>query len=158
MTLSTFPIRLAAPFLIAGGLAVPALAQPSAMGGPKVLIHGNYCGPGNNAPLPPIDALDAACARHDACTPDGGLPSKACNLGLQRDAEWIARDPRQPDDLRTLAGFVAAGAALMPAGPDRRRVLAAEPPGLTTGSLAPAPYGSEPADDGLAGPDEPDLE
>ena len=25
-----------------------------------MLIHGNYCGPGNNAPRPPIDALDAA--------------------------------------------------------------------------------------------------
>jgi hypothetical protein len=55
-----------------------------------MLIHGNYCGPGNNAPLPPIDALDAACARHDACTPDGALAPKACNLRLQVDAERLA--------------------------------------------------------------------
>ena len=58
--------RLAAPLLLVAGcagLASPSQAQPAAFGGPKILIHGNYCGPGNNAPLPPIDALDAACAR-----------------------------------------------------------------------------------------------
>ena len=76
-------------------LAAPSYAQPAAFGGPKMLIHGNYCGPGNNAPLPPIDALDAACARHDACTPEGGLPTPACNLRLQQEAALIARDPRQ---------------------------------------------------------------
>ncbi|MFB0493574.1 hypothetical protein ABIE45_006230 [Methylobacterium sp. OAE515] len=100
-------------FLIAAW-AAPSLAQPAANGGPKILIHGNYCGPGNNAPLPPIDALDAACAHHDACTPDVGLPSKACNLRLEREAEAVARDPRQPDDVRSLAGFVASFAASNP--------------------------------------------
>jgi tRNA(fMet)-specific endonuclease VapC len=133
------------------GAASPALAQSAALGsplgspghGPTMLIHGNYCGPGNNAPRPPIDALDAACARHDACTPDGALPSRACNLRLQRDADLISRDPRQPEDLRALAGLVAAGAAIMPADPDlARRGLAAAPvvapaaePHATTGSL-----------------------
>lgn len=104
-------ISLAAPLLLVTTWAAPALAQPAANGGPKLLIHGNYCGPGNNAPLPPIDALDAACARHDACTPDIGLPSKACNLRLERDAAAVARDPRQPEDVRSLAGFVASFAA-----------------------------------------------
>lgn len=79
-----------------------------------MLMHGNYCGPGNNAPAVPVDALDAACARHDACTPDGGLPSKACNLRLQVEAERVASDPRQPEDLRMMAGLVATGAAMMP--------------------------------------------
>lgn len=79
-----------------------------------MLLHGNYCGPGNNAPAAPVDALDAACARHDACTPDGGLPSKACNLRLQVDAERVATDPRQPEDIRMMAGLVATGAAMMP--------------------------------------------
>ncbi len=140
------------------GAASPALAQSASLGsplgspghGPNMLIHGNYCGPGNNAPRPPVDALDAACARHDACTPDGALPSRACNLRLEREAESISRDPRQPDDLRALAGLVAAGAAIMPAdqGPARRGLAAApatpptilpdavpaEPP-VTTGSL-----------------------
>lgn len=117
------------------GAASPALAQTASLGsplgspghGPTMLIHGNYCGPGNNAPRPPVDALDAACARHDACTPDGALPSRACNLRLQRDADLISRDPRQAEDLRALAGLVAAGAAIMPAdpGPSRRNLAAA---------------------------------
>jgi hypothetical protein len=96
---------------LAAVCAGPALAQPAANGGPKFLLHGNYCGPGNNAPLPPIDALDAACARHDDCTPDVGLPSKACNLRLEREAAAVARDPRQPEDVRSLAGLVASFAA-----------------------------------------------
>jgi hypothetical protein len=104
-------INVAAPLLIVASWVNPSLAQPAANGGPKFLIHGNYCGPGNNAPLPPIDALDAACARHDACTPDVGLPSRACNLRLEREAQAVARDPRQPDDVRSLAGFVASFAA-----------------------------------------------
>jgi len=82
-----------------------------------MLIHGNYCGMGNNAPEPPIDALDAACARHDACTPANGLPSMACNIRLGREAELISRDPRQPDDLRALAGFISAGAVVLPYDP-----------------------------------------
>jgi len=133
----------AAPFALAAFLAVPADAQPAAFGGPKILIHGNYCGPGNNAPLPPIDALDAACARHDACTPNGGLPSQACNLRLQRDAALISRDPRQSEDLRAMAGLVAASATLMPteSGPQRL------PASVSTGAMpdAYAPGLSQPA-------------
>lgn len=135
------------------GAASPALAQSAALGGPlgspghgpNMLIHGNYCGPGNNAPRPPVDALDAACARHDACTPDGALPSRACNLRLQRDADLISRDPRQPDDLRALAGLVAAGAAIMPADPGlARRDLAAAPvaPPVAVPAEVPAATGS----------------
>lgn len=98
--------------LLTAFLSMPACAL--AEEGPKAMLHGNYCGPGNNAPLAPIDALDAACARHDACTPDDGLPSKACNLRLQAEAEGVAQDPAQPADLRALAGVVASGAAMMP--------------------------------------------
>ncbi|MEL6062068.1 MULTISPECIES: hypothetical protein [unclassified Methylobacterium] len=98
--------------------AAPALARevPDA-GRPALLLHGNYCGPGNRAPAAPTDALDAACARHDVCTPDGGLPSKACNMRLQADAERVASDRDQPEDLRMMAGLVASGAALMPSAP-----------------------------------------
>jgi hypothetical protein len=110
-------ISVAVPIFLIASWAAPSLAQPGTNGAPKFLIHGNYCGPGNNAPLPPIDALDAACARHDACTPDVGLPSKACNLRLEREAEAVARDPRQPDDIRSLAGFVASFAASNPSSP-----------------------------------------
>ena len=105
--------RTIVPLLVAAGFASPALAQPAAVGGPKMLIHGNYCGPGNNAPLPPIDALDAACARHDACTPSGGIPTRACNARLERAADAISRNPRQPADLRAMTGFVAACADML---------------------------------------------
>lgn len=129
---------LAVPLALA--FALPARAQPAAYGGPKILIHGNYCGPGNNAPLPPIDALDAACARHDACTPEGGLPSPACNLRLQREAALVARDPRQSETLRSMAGLIAATATLMPseAGPHRMSAaLSADPaPRLDVPSLS----------------------
>jgi hypothetical protein len=133
--------KLAAPFVLAAGcaaLAASAQAQPAAFGGPKMLIHGNYCGPGNNAPLPPIDALDAACARHDACTPQGGLPSQACNLRLQQEATLISRDPRQPQDVRSLAGLVAATATLIPSEPNARRLPAAVSTGPAYGAYAPA--------------------
>ena len=105
-------LKFTAPLLLAATLATPALAQTTTRP-PTMLIHGNYCGPGNNAPLPPIDALDAACARHDACTPDGGLPTKACNLRLQREAALVSRDVRQSDDLRSLAGLISVTASMM---------------------------------------------
>ncbi len=109
-----FP-RIITAILLAAGFVTPSLAQPvTAPARPTILIHGNYCGPGNNAPMAPVDALDAACARHDACTPNDGLPSKACNLRLQAEAERIADDPRQPPELRMVAGVVASGAAMMP--------------------------------------------
>jgi len=109
--------RSVAPLLVICSGA-PALAQPYGLQQPAALFHGNYCGFGNNAPLPPLDALDAACARHDACTPVGRLPSRACNARLFWEADRISRDPRQPDDLRALAGFVAAGAAILPVDPN----------------------------------------
>jgi RHS repeat-associated protein len=38
--------------------------------------YGNYCGPGNNAPLDPIDDLDSACKVHDECYSALGLSGK----------------------------------------------------------------------------------
>lgn len=110
--------RLAASALVAACLALPAHASPGNVpGAPKMLVHGNYCGPGNNAPLAPVDALDQACARHDARTSDRALPTKACNLRLRADAERVAQDPRQLPDLRNMAGLVTSGAAMMPFDP-----------------------------------------
>ncbi len=105
--------------VLLAGLTAPALTTgpAAAVEGSPVLLHGNYCGPGNRAPAAPIDALDAACARHDACTPDGALAPRACNLRLQAEAERVADDPRQPEDLRMMAGLVASGAAMMPSAP-----------------------------------------
>lgn len=103
-------LKLTPPILLILSLTSTALSQPA----PAPMLYGNYCGPGNNAPLPPVDALDAACARHDACTPDGALASKACNFRLQQEAARLAQDPRQPDNLKAMAGVVSMGAALMP--------------------------------------------
>lgn len=141
--------KFSTALLLAVCFAGPALAQSdSASSRPTVLIHGNYCGPGNNAPLPPIDALDAACARHDACTPDGGLPTKACNLRLQRDAALVARDPHEPDDLRALAGIVSAGASMM--------LSQSQPAAPAATALAPGHAGWSHA--ALSGPAEPDSD
>ncbi|GJD60070.1 hypothetical protein [Methylobacterium frigidaeris] len=109
------------------GAAGPAAAQdlpfglgvvPDAvMPRDSLVFHGNYCGPGSRgAGRPPIDALDAACMRHDACTPPRGqgLPTCSCHARLQREAEAVARSPRYPDDLRSLAGLVSAGATQLP--------------------------------------------
>jgi len=106
-------LKLTPSILLVLSLTGPALSQSAPTR--STMLYGNYCGPGNNAPLPPIDALDAACARHDACTPDGALAPKACHLRLQQEAARIAGDPRQPDNLKAMAGIVSMGAALMPA-------------------------------------------
>lgn len=80
-----------------------------------LLFHGNYCGPGNNGPgRPPIDALDAACMRHDACTPDDALPSCDCNARLALESHRVSVNRREPPDLRSLAGAVEAFVPLMP--------------------------------------------
>lgn len=114
MTLHTTVVRIAAPILLAACCAAPSLAEPSGAARPKMLVYGNYCGLGNNAPLPPIDVLDEACARHDDCTPDNDLPTKACNVRLEHEAQGIANDPLQPGDVRMMAGFVASFASNNP--------------------------------------------
>lgn len=81
---------------------------------PTLLVHGHYCGPGNDGmDVEPVDALDAACRKHDACTPDGGLPSCGCNRTLKQDAARLAASPREPDDERAMAGLVARATDLM---------------------------------------------
>jgi tRNA(fMet)-specific endonuclease VapC len=137
--------HVAASTLFVACLAASAGIGP-ANAGPKPMLHGNYCGPGNNAPLPPVDALDEACARHDDCTPDGGLATKACNLRLQAEAERVAQDPGEPSDLRALAGVVASGAAMMPSAPAARSVVPVE--GRPTGAMQAA-RPSSPDPDGI---------
>jgi hypothetical protein len=78
-----------------------------------MLFHGNYCGVGSRAGTAPVDVLDAACMRHDACTPSGGIPSCACNARLQVESTAIAQDAHQPPELQFLASMTAAGAGLM---------------------------------------------
>lgn len=37
----------------------------------------------------------------------------SCNLRLKREAAEIANDPPQPQDLRSVAGLISAGASMM---------------------------------------------
>lgn len=78
-----------------------------------LLIHGNYCGIGNRPGTEPIDALDAACMRHDACTHTGRLPSCACDNGLREAATTIAQDPYTPADIQALATAMAASMVVL---------------------------------------------
>ena len=78
-----------------------------------LLIHGNYCGIGNRPGTKPIDALDAACKRHDACTVTGDVPNCACNDRLQAESAAIAQDSSQPADLQALAAATAASMAVL---------------------------------------------
>ena len=116
--------RLAVTTLVMVGLAV-APGAASAQSAPEIgdsaadgslVFHGNYCGPGNRgAGLAPVDALDAACMHHDACSPafGHGIPSCSCNERLHREATVVAHDPRATDDVRTAADFVAIGAGVL---------------------------------------------
>ncbi len=131
------PIRLAAVLAFSLGAAGhPALAQQgipgiqfpppgTGIGLPSVsttdgsmVFYGNYCGPGSRgAGRPPIDALDAACMRHDACSPPAGtgLPSCGCNARLSREAAMVARTPRRiSDETRVAAKFIAESSRAIP--------------------------------------------
>lgn len=58
------------------------------------LFHGNYCGVGQRGEgLPPTDALDAACMRHDACYDSAGYKSCACDVTLKREASRVSDNP-----------------------------------------------------------------
>lgn len=100
----------------------PALAQDAAPETPvaplmhgALVFHGNYCGPGNKGAHPaPVDALDAACMRHDACVKDFEIPSCGCNARLAEEAAAVAADPSAPAAERQDADFTAHGAQALP--------------------------------------------
>lgn len=110
----------------------PAVATDGA-----TLIHGNYCGAGNRPGTPPIDALDLACMNHDACTPAGDIATCDCNVRLRDEAAAVAQDPRQAQELRSLASLTATAAAMMICKP---MINAAAPPAaVTPAPVTPAP-------------------
>ncbi|AWN34821.1 hypothetical protein [Methylobacterium radiodurans] len=124
MTASGFLHRAVIACALAGALAPAARAQDLPRvdsGRGRLLIHGNFCGPGNRGPgYPPIDALDLACARHDACSPplaSGRLAACACHDRLHAEADLVARDPRTPLSVRDTARFVSDFALALPCNP-----------------------------------------
>ncbi|RYC29701.1 hypothetical protein D3273_22625 [Lichenibacterium minor] len=81
----------------------------------QLVYHGNYCGPGNKGAHPaPVDALDAACMRHDACVKDFKIPSCGCNARLAEAATAVAADRSAPAEEREAADFTARGAQALP--------------------------------------------
>jgi hypothetical protein len=102
----------------AAGARAQDIVPPSTSGRGAILIYGNYCGPGNRGPgYRPIDALDLACAHHDACSTEpasGVLTSCACNRRLEVEAGLVARDPRSPAQTRQTAQFIARFATALP--------------------------------------------
>ncbi|MDB5505052.1 MAG: hypothetical protein JWR89_4954 [Tardiphaga sp.] len=129
MTISTSLARLsrfcAALLLCAASLAFVAGAQagdsddkvaaaadtPAPVKNGELVFHGNYCGVGNRAGADPIDALDAACMHHDACTPSGKVQSCACNAKLVEETGAIMQDPTQSSELKALASLTGTAAA-----------------------------------------------
>lgn len=72
--------------VLAFTLLVVALPAQAGM-----LVHGNWCGPGNRG-LPPVDQLDAACMRHDACYDRMGSGNCGCDqafLNELRHTRWV---------------------------------------------------------------------
>ena len=78
------------------------------------LYHGNYCGTGNRGEgLPPTDALDAACMRHDACYDAAGYRSCACDAALRREATTVSERPDVSVQVRRRALSVTEAATVM---------------------------------------------
>ena len=83
----------------------------------KALFHGNYCGAGQRGvDLPPTDALDAACQRHDACYDAAGHRSCACDQALKREATAVSEQPNVTLEVRRRALSVVEAADAMNCG------------------------------------------
>lgn len=80
----------------------------------RELFHGNYCGKGQRGEgLAPIDALDAACMRHDACYGTAGYSSCNCDATLRREATAVSDDPSVSLETRRRALSVTQATAAM---------------------------------------------
>ena len=100
--------------VLAQGLPNGADAIAPLMHG-QLVYHGNYCGPGNKGVHPaPVDALDEACMRHDACVKNFKIPSCGCNAHLTQEAAVVAADASAPMEEREAADFTARGAQALP--------------------------------------------
>lgn len=88
------------------GLPVlPSAVQPVAQ--ISLDIYGNWCGPGNSGPDPPIDAVDEVCCRHDQCYCEDGYFECSC------DRDLVASMPAAIADSSTPPEGAAKGLAAM---------------------------------------------
>ncbi|RME18632.1 MAG: hypothetical protein D6801_01000 [Alphaproteobacteria bacterium] len=109
------------------GLILWLLAAPGAAvaQGPAVAIHGNWCGP-NFGAGPILDALDAACFRHDMCVAQLGAFNCGCDLafmGELRSRPWPG--PALAEKARAVYEAIAMTPCADPAGYQRKLSLAA---------------------------------
>lgn len=80
----------------------------------RALFHGNYCGTGQRGEgMPPLDALDAACMRHDACYDAAGYRSCSCDRRLKREAGVVSERPDVAAEVRRRALSVVEAAEAM---------------------------------------------
>jgi hypothetical protein len=85
--------------------AASCAAQASKEGEP---MHGNFCGRGKAGGETPIDELDAACMRHDACYDLRGPGDCACDRAfLQAVAELLVSGRLSSDAVEKAALITA---------------------------------------------------
>lgn len=65
------------------------MAAPAGAEGLAFPVHGNWCGPWHSGG-PAVDALDAACMRHDKCYETAGVLNCACDLAFMDELRRMA--------------------------------------------------------------------
>lgn len=73
--------------------------------------YGNWCGGGHSGPGAPIDALDAACMRHDKCWASRGMYACSCNREFTAELSRIMGSLGFRAKAYAAAAFVAFNAA-----------------------------------------------
>lgn len=92
------------------------LASPAAAQAPALPVHGNWCGPGWGAG-PALDALDAACRRHDFCVSYQGSQNCGCDLGFMQELRrGPFPNPAMADKARAIYEAIALVPCTDPAG------------------------------------------
>ena len=88
---------------------------------PSIPVYGNWCGPDHPRSLAfaaaPVDALDAACMRHDYCFAAQGEFDCGCDIALLtelRNTQW--QNPRIASDARGIYDAIALTPCSNPSG------------------------------------------
>lgn len=106
-------IRLALLLLLLSALPWQAQGQVGA-------FYGHWCGAGPRGgpfALPPVDALDAACMRHTACTALRGRMDCSCDIALMRDLRaWPWPHPILANRARVFHDRIAVTPCANPSG------------------------------------------
>ena len=105
--------------VLAAALAAFCLAgssSPARAGDLIAHFHGNYCGTeayDNTFRKRPIDALDAACKRHDRCYRKRRVSTYVCDQRLSAEAGRVAASARVSAEVRRKAGLLETVFAIL---------------------------------------------